>query len=42
MNSKVKYDNPNDDNTRLLSQVANYPLNTDFATNFDFLIQQLP
>jgi len=42
MNSKTKYDNPNDDNAFLLSQVVNYPLNTDLATNFDFLIQQLP
>jgi hypothetical protein len=42
MNSKVKYDNPNDDNSFLLSQVVNYPLNTDHATSFDLLIQQLP
>jgi hypothetical protein len=42
MNSKVKYDNPNDDVSSLLSQVVNYPQNTDHATSFDQLIQQLP
>jgi hypothetical protein len=39
---KVKYDNPNDDNSFLQSQVVNYPLNPDHATSFDLLIQQLP
>jgi hypothetical protein len=42
MDSKAKFDNPNDDNARLLTQVKSYPLNVNQATNFDFMIQQLP
>jgi hypothetical protein len=42
MNSKAKFDSPNDDNIYLMSQVVNYPLNADHATSFDLLVQQLP
>ena len=42
MNGKAKYENPNDDKNHLFGQVLFYPLNTNFVSNFDFFIEQVP
>jgi len=42
MDSKSKYDNPNDDKNMLYGSLLFYPLNVQFLSNFDFFIQQLP
>jgi uncharacterized protein YjdB len=42
MNGKAKYENPNDDKNHLFAQLLFYPLNTNFLSNFDFFIQQVP
>lgn len=42
MNSKAKYTNPEDDINFLFSQVLLYPLNTEFFSNFNALIEQVP
>jgi len=42
MNSKAKYTNPNDDLNLLFSQVLLYPLNTQFLSNFNAMIEQVP
>lgn len=43
MNSKAKFDNPNDDKNMLYLQVLFYPLNAPaYLSNYDFLIEQLP
>ena len=42
MNSKAKYDNPNDDKNMVFGMVLFYPLNQIFALNFDFFIEQIP
>ncbi|MDF1698560.1 MAG: Ig-like domain-containing protein [Saprospiraceae bacterium] len=42
MNSKSKYDNPNDDKNMLYGQLLFYPLNAQFLSNFDFFIEQIP
>jgi len=42
LNSKSKFDNPNDDKNYLFGQLLFYPLNTDFRSNFDFFIEQVP
>jgi hypothetical protein len=42
MNSKAKYENPNDDKNHLFGQLLFYPLNTNFGSNFDFFIEQIP
>ncbi len=42
MNSKSKYDNPNDDKNMHYGQLLFYPLNTQYLSNFDFFIEQIP
>jgi hypothetical protein len=42
MNGKSKYDNPNDDKNLLFSQILLYALNTQYLSNFDFFIEQIP
>jgi uncharacterized protein YjdB len=42
MNSKAKYENPNDDKNHLFGQLLFYPLNTNFGSNFNFFIEQIP
>jgi CshA-type fibril repeat protein len=42
MNGKAKYENPNDDKNHLFGQLLFYPLNTNFVSNFDFFIEQIP
>ena len=42
LNSKSKFDNPNDDKNYLFGQLLFYPLNSDFRSNFDFFIEQIP
>ena len=42
MNSKSKFDNPNDDKNNLYGQLLFYPLNSQFLSNFDFFIEQVP
>ncbi len=42
MNGKSKYDNPNDDKNLLFSQILLYELNTQYLSNFDFFIEQVP
>lgn len=42
MNGKSKYDNPNDDKNMLFGQILFYPLNSQFLSNFDFFIEQIP
>lgn len=37
-----EYDNPNDDKNMLVAQVLFYPLNANFISNLDFIIEQLP
>ena len=42
LNSKTKFDNPNDDKNMLFGQSLFYPLNSQFLSNFDFFIEQVP
>ncbi len=42
LNSKSKFDNPNDDKNYLFGQLLFYPLNSDFRSNFDFFVEQIP
>ncbi|MGB4841253.1 MAG: Ig-like domain-containing protein [Saprospiraceae bacterium] len=42
MNSKAKFDNPNDDKNMLYGQLLFYPLNTLLLSNFDHFREQLP
>jgi uncharacterized protein YjdB len=42
LNSKSKFDNPNDDKNYLFGQLLFYPLNSDYRSNFDFFIEQVP
>lgn len=42
MNSKLKFDNPNDDKNMLYGTLLFYKLNTHFQHNFDFFIEQIP
>ena len=42
MDGKAKYSNPNDDRNLLQAQIIFYPLNTNFISNLDGLIQQVP
>lgn len=42
MNSKVRFDNPNDDKNMVYGNLLFYPLNQQFIHNFDFFIEQIP
>lgn len=42
MDGKAKYSNPNDDRNHLQGQIVFYPLNTNFISNLDGIIQQVP
>jgi len=42
MNSKVRYDNPNDDKNMLYGTLLFYQLNSFFQSKFDFFIEQIP
>jgi len=42
LNSKSKFDNPNDDKNYLFGQLLFYPLNTEYRSNFDFFVEQVP
>jgi hypothetical protein len=42
LNGKTKYDNPDDDKNMLFYQVLFHPLNTNYISNFNFIIEQVP
>ena len=42
MDSKAKLDNPNDDQSLLLSQIFLYPINVGIVHNFGGMIEQIP
>ena len=42
LNSKSKFDNPNDDKNMVFGQLLFYPLNAQFQITFDFFIEQIP
>ena len=42
MDGKAKYSNPNDDRNYLQGQIIFHPLNTNFISNLDGVIQQIP
>ena len=42
LNSLSKFDSPNDDKNYLYGELLFYPLNTEFNSNFNFFIEQVP
>jgi len=42
MDGKVKYANPNDDRNLLQAQIIFHPLNFNFISNLDGVIEQIP
>ena len=42
MDGKAKFANPNDDRNYLQGQVIFHPLNVNYVSNLDGMIQQIP